>query len=593
MRVADYVFKLLADKGVEHAFLVVGGGAMQLNDALRLETRIKPVCCHHEQACAIAAEGYFRASGKLPVVSVTTGPGGTNAITGLIGAWLDSIPMVVISGQVKHETTIESCRELGLRQLGDQEINIVDIVKPVTKYAKMVVDPNSIRAELETAVHEATTGRPGPVWLDIPLNVQGAVIDESELSTPPTFKDMVPSCSREDVGQCVELLARSRRPVVIAGHGIKLANAADAFFSFIDKVQVPVVTTFNGFDLIPSGHPLYFGRIGTIGQRRANFVLQNADLVISIGSRNNIRQISYNWENFAKNAKKIVVDIDPAELRKPTVKPDLAIHSDAGRFLHQLIGAVAGSRFCHDLWTEWCKGIRAKYNPRTEDRQVCEGGVNPYQMAALISDHCPAHASVAIGNGTVSIAAFQTWKVKAGQSVFCNSGCASMGYDLPASIGAAVATGRLTVCLAGDGSLMMNLQELVTVAYQRLPVKIFLFDNGGYTSIRQTQGNLFGKDFIGCDQSSGVGFPDFASLAGILGFRVSEIRSHADMEAVLNKVFATEDPEFILVKIPPSFGFAPKLSARRLPNGKMESPSLEDMYPFLSREEMSENVCRI
>lgn len=594
MRVADYIFKTLADKGVKHAFLVVGGGAMQLNDALRLETRITPICCHHEQACSIAAEGYYRASGNLPIVSVTTGPGGTNAITGVMGAWLDSIPMIVISGQVKFETTIASCPHLPLRQLGDQEINIIDIIKPITKYAAMVTDPKSIKNMLETALHEATTGRPGPVWLDIPLNVQGALIEERDLIAPPQFEEAVWAEHIDDLyTKFADMLATAKRPVIIAGHGIKLAKAEMEFFNFIDATNIPILTTFNGFDMVPSDHPRYFGRIGTIGQRRANFVLQNADLIISIGSRNNIRQVSYNWENFAKNAKKILVDIDPAELSKPTMDAELSIVANAKDFLNKAISKVKGICPSFQPWTEWCESMRAKYPPHTPDQTTCEGGINPYHMTAVMSKFCPSNASVAIGNGTVSIAAFQTWKIKKGQKVFCNSGCASMGYDLPASIGAATATGRLTVCLAGDGSIMMNLQELETVIYRKLPIKIFLFDNEGYTSIRQTQGNLFSPQFIGCDKGSGVGFPDFQKLATALNFKVTTIHTHEEIEPALTNIFKTTEPEFIIVKLPPTLGFAPKLSARRLPDGKMISPSLEDMYPFLDRKEMEENICKI
>ena len=588
MRVADYIFKTLADRGVKHCFLVTGGGAMHLNDALRLEKRIKPVCCHHEQACAIAAEGYYRASGRLPVVSVTTGPGGTNAITGVIGAWLDSIPMVVISGQVKFSTTIASCPDIPLRQLGDQEINIVDIVRPVTKYAKMVTEPEQICDELPKALEIATSGRPGPVWLDVPLNVQGAPLEKPERPSPEKRKDV--ECGGAEMAALSELFKASRRPVVIAGHGIELDRAEEDFVALAEKLHIPVLSTFCGMNVIPSDHPLSFGRIGTIGQRAANFVLQNADLIVSIGSRNNIRQISYNWENFGKRAKKVVVDVDPAELAKPTVRPDLGICCSAAAFIRAWAASEMDCR--RPEWLAWCEGIRGKYPAHTPDQMVCDGGVNPYHLTALMSEVCPADTAVAIGNGTVSIAAFQTWARKRGQRVFCNSGCASMGYDLPAAVGAAV-SGARTVCLAGDGSLMMNLQELETVLHNGLPLKVFIFDNHGYTSIRQTQGNLFSRDFIGCDPASGVGFPDFAKICSALGFRVREIVSHGEIRAVLEDVFSNWRPEVVVVNIPEELGFSPKLSARRLPDGTMVSPSLEDMFPFLPREEMEGNVCRI
>lgn len=588
MRVADYIFKTLADKGVRHCFLVTGGGAMQLNDALRLEKRIKPVCCHHEQACSIAAEGYYRASGQLPVVSVTTGPGGTNALTGVIGAWLDSIPMIVISGQVKFSTTIASCPDVPLRQLGDQEINIVDIVRPVVKYAKMIVEPVQIASELEKAYRIATTGRPGPVWLDVPLNVQGALLAEPI----PVPAEDVQKSTWNGIGmdEFAALVAASRRPVIIAGHGIELDHAEGELVALAEKFSLPVLSTFCGMNVIPSDHPLAFGRIGTIGQRAANFILQTADLIISIGSRNNIRQVSYNWENFGKNAKKAVVDIDPAELSKPTVMPDLAICCSAAEFIRAW---SERSMDCHHPeWLAWCEGMRSKYPVHTSDQMVCEGGVNPYHLTAIMSDMCVADTAVAIGNGTVSIAAFQTWVRKKGQRVFCNSGCASMGYDLPAAIGAAT-SGRNTICLAGDGSLMMNLQELETVVYNRLPIKIFIFDNHGYTSIRQTQGNLFSKEFIGCDSSSGVGFPNFVRLCEAFGLKVRPLKKHSEIQTVLAQVFENWLPEVIVVDIPATLGFSPKLSARRLPDGTMVSPSLEDMFPFLDRAEMEANICRL
>ena len=588
MRVADYVWKFLADKGVKHVFLVTGGGAMHLNDALRLEKRIKPVCCHHEQACAIAAEGYFRASGSLPAVSVTTGPGGTNAITGVIGAWLDSIPMIVISGQVKFSTTIASCPDIPLRQLGDQEINIVDIVRPVTKYAKMVTETDQICDELAKALDIATSGRPGPVWLDIPLNIQGAPL--ANPVSVPSCGEHEPECGISEMAALSELVKASRRPVVVAGHGIELDRAEQDFMALVEKLKIPVLSTFCGMNVIPSEHPLAFGRIGTIGQRAANFVLQNADLIISIGSRNNIRQVSYNWENFGKRAKKVVVDVDPAELKKPTVKPDLGICCSAARFINAW---AASGMDCHrPEWLAWCEEMRRKYPTHTSDQMVCEGGVNPYHLTAVMSEFCPHDTAVAIGNGTVSIAAFQTWMRKRGQRVFCNSGCASMGYDLPAAVGAA-ASGMHTVCLAGDGSIMMNLQELETVLYNNLPIKIFIFDNHGYTSIRQTQKNLFSQDFIGCDPSSGVGFPDFAKLCSAWGFKVREINSHDEIAVVLADIFSNWMPEVVVVRIPAELGFSPKLSARRLPDGTMVSPSIEDMFPFLPREEMELNVCRI
>ncbi len=592
MRVADYVFKFLADSGVRDVFLVTGGGAMHLNDALKKETRIRHVCCHHEQACAIAAEGYYRACRRLPVVSVTTGPGGTNALTGVIGQWLDSIPCLYISGQVKFSTTVASCPEIKLRQLGDQEINIVDIVRPVTKYAVSVTDPSSIKVELEKAVVIAQSGRPGPVWLDIPLNVQGALIEPVNLTEGEYHPEMIPvSRNERQFASLLKMVDESRRPVLIAGHGIELDGAEEDLLKLVDKVRIPVLTTFNGMNVIPSEHELYFGRIGSVGQRKGNFVLQNADLVISIGSRNNIRQISYNWENFAKKALKVVVDIDEMELKKPTLIPDVAFNMSAKKFINMW----------HDLsdkksfpdWMRWCEGIRRKYPPHTREQAERKDGVDPYHLAHELSIRCPTGATVVTGNGMACVAMFQTGVSAKGRKIFWNSGCAAMGFDLPAAIGAAIGTGDMTVCLAGDGSIMMNLQELETALYHKLPLKIFILENDGYMSIRQTQKNFFSADFIGCDETSGVGFPDFCKVAAAFGYRTREICSHFEMDSALDEVFSSRDPEVVVVRIPAEIEFTPKLSARRLPDGTMVSPSLEDMFPFLPREEMEANVCRI
>ena len=589
MRVADYIFRTLADSGFRHAFLVTGGGAMHLNDALRLEKRITPVCCHHEQACAIAAEGYYRASGQMPVVTVTTGPGGTNALTGVIGAWQDSIPMIVVSGQVKFSTTIESCRDIPLRQLGDQELNIVDVVRPITKYAKFISDPLSIGAELDKALKISRSGRPGPVWLDIPLNVQGATLPDGyhcELSTSD------PAIRKFDLSAVIDLLKASRRPVFIGGHGIELDDAATAFQALVEKCRIPVLTTFNGMNVIPSDHTLNFGRIGTLGQRAANFVLQNADLIITVGTRNNIRQVSYNWENFAKRAKKVVVDIDAAELAKPTVRPDIAIESSAADFISATLHEVSRKTIGNwKNWLAWCEERRWRFPVHTQEQMLCNDvGINPYHFMYVLTNICPADVNIVAGNGTACVALFQTGIVKRGQKIFWNSGCASMGYDIPAALGAAVATGRETICLAGDGSAMMNLQELETISFRKLPIKIFILDNNGYSSIRQTQTNLFSPELMGCDPSSGVGLPDFRKVATAFDLPSVVMERHEGLEGKIRAFLSLDGPALAVVKIPSGLGFSPKLSARRNPDGSIVSPSLEDMSPFLDKAVVAENM---
>ncbi|HWR59273.1 MAG TPA: thiamine pyrophosphate-binding protein, partial [Thermodesulfovibrionales bacterium] len=470
IKVSDYIVKKLVEHGVRHVFMVTGGGAMHLNDSIGRCKDIEYICNHHEQACAIGAEGYARASGKLAVVVVTSGPGGTNTLTGVIGQWLDSVPVLYISGQVKFETTIASCPEIGLRQLGDQEIDIIDIVRPVTKYAAMVTDPVDIRKSLDKAIHIATHDRPGPVWLDIPLDIQGAMVDEDSLPGYNPGEDesiFDREGLRLRVYQTIELLKEAERPVMIAGHGIRIAGAQELFLDIVGITGIPVVSTFNGFDLIETGHPQFIGRIGTVGDRAGNFALQNADLVLSIGSRNNIRQVSYTWKTYARTAKKIIVDIDPAELRKPTLKPDVAVHGDAKDFLDEFILQVKEKKLPQwDRWLEWCVNRKRRYPVVLPEYEDIEELVNPYYFTKVLSG-CMADDAVAVaGNGTACVSMFQAGVVKRGQRIFWNSGCASMGYDLPAAIGACFSNDRKTViCLAGDGSLQMNIQELQTIAH--------------------------------------------------------------------------------------------------------------------------------
>ena len=590
MRVADYIFKYLADQGVRHVFLVTGGGAMFLNDGLRCEKRITPICCHHEQGCAIASEGYSRVTGELSVVSVTTGPGGTNAITGVIGEWLDSQPTLYISGQVKLPTTISSQPELPLRQLGDQEINIVDLVSPVTKYAKMITSPEMIGYELEKAIWLATHGRKGPVWLDIPINIQSAELDESALEKfiPPEEDNVLP-----DTDEFWATLQKAEAPVIIAGHGIRLAKAEKEFLLLAEKLNIPVVATFNGLDLLPTDHPLMTGRIGTIGNRSGNIVLQNADWVLSLGSRNNIRQISYNYENFVCRAKTFIcVDIDKAELEKHTIRPTHKICADAGVFIRSLLDTCGGRQLPDwNKWLNWGMERKRRYPVVLEEYKNSTDGINPYVFTEILTELLDENAVVACANATPSLALFQTGVIKKNQRMFCNSGCAAMGYGFPAALGSAVAvsgTSRQVVCLDGDGSMMMNLQEMQTVSTCKLPIKLFLYNNNEYCSIRQTHDNFF-KARIGCDAASGVEFPDWQLLARAFGWKFYEISSIESAHELIPQILAEKVPIFCNVKLVNGYTFSPKLSSRRLPDGSIISPSLEDMFPFLSEEEMADN----
>jgi acetolactate synthase-1/2/3 large subunit len=592
IKLSDYVAKRLVEHGVKHVFMISGGGAMHLNDAVGKCPGLKYFCNHHEQASAIGAEGYSRVSDKLGVAVVTTGPGGTNTLTGVIGQWLDSIPALYISGQVKFKTTAMSCPEAGLRQLGDQEINIVEIVKPVTKYAHLLNDPYQVKYVLDKAIHTATTGRPGPVWIDIPLDIQAAQIDEAKLvSYEPEATATAGNDLAAKVAEMLKMLRAAKRPVIIAGHGIRLAGAQDLFEKLAATLKIPVLATFAGFDLVPNDAPYYAGRIGTLGTRGGNFSLQNADLVLSLGSRNNIRQASYNWENYANRAKKIIVDIDPAELIKPTVKPDLPVQADVKDFMAALLAEVSPAG-AGDFsgWLKWCRERTEKYPVVLEEYKKLPSKVNPYHFVETLTSMLPVETSVVVGNGSACVCLFQAGIVKKGQRMFWNSGCASMGYDLPAAIGACVGSGREVVCLAGDGSLMMNLQELATAAHYKLPLKIFVLNNEGYVSIRQTQENFFESRYVACDAKSGVGFPDFVKVAAAFGLHTETIEGIAGMKEKIAGVLAVKGPVLCEVKLPADYKFMPKLSSEKKPDGSMVSKPLEDLWPFLTREEYQSNM---
>jgi len=591
-RVADYIAEWLVRHGIRDVFLVTGGAAMHLNDAIGRNHDLSYVCCHHEQACAMAAASYFRLTGRLAAVNVTAGPGGTNAITGVFGAWVESLGMIVVSGQVKFETTVRSTG-LPLRQLGDQELDITRLVAPITKYAAMVTEPESIRYHMEKALYLATEGRPGPVWLDIPMNVQGAMIDPSSLSGFDAEKEMprakpgLKSVARE----IADRLANAERPVIFAGSGIRLAGAETQFLDFVDRWNIPVVTGYNAHDLMWDSHPCYVGRQGTIGDRPGNFATQNADVLLVLGSRLTIRQISYNWENFAPSAYKIVVDVDAAELQKPTIKVDLPVHADLSELMNALLEVSVAGR--HDEWLQWCRERKSRYPVVLPEYVDDSHGMNPYYFIDQLVRHLPEDAIIITGDGTACIATFQAAALKRGQRLYSDGGSAPMGFDLPGAIGACVAAGRRrVVCLAGDGSIQMNIQELQTIATNRLPISIFVLNNNGYLSIRLTQNSYFPDNPIGCDPSSGVGIPDFRMIAAAYGLDYESIRCNADLDRAINASINGPGPRICEVFLNPEQSFAPKTSSRRLPDGRMVSAPLEDMYPFLDRDELASNMIK-
>lgn len=580
IKVSDYIAKRLKEHyQISDVFLITGGGAMHLNDSFG--KNISYIIAHNEQALSMMAEGYARLDHKLAVVNVTTGPGGLNCLNGVFGQWTDSVPVLYISGQVKFSTTMAFCPDVPLRQLGDQEVNIIHVVKPLTKYAVMVTDPLTIKYHLDRAVYEALNGRMGPVWLDIPLDVQSAMVDESQL------KEFVPPevCVYDyQMAKVVQKLKEAKRPLIIAGQGIRLSRQKNAFKKLLEKLKIPFVTTFCGMDQISYDHPNFAGRIGILGQRSGNFALQNADCVLCLGSRNSIFQISYNYENFAKNAYKIIVDIDPAELEKPTLIPDLKIHADLKNFIPLLHNQLQDIE--RDEWVSWCVSCREYFSfSRTSEYQQTSNNINPYYFVHSLVKALPDDSIMVTANGTACNVTYQVAENKKDQRIFWNKGNASMGYGLPAAIGACIASGRQEViCLEGDGSIMMNIQELQTIKEYNLPVKIFILNNKGYLSIRQTQTNLFDHHFVGCGADSYVTMPDFVSVVRAFGLDGVTISAPDNLETQIQQVLSMNGSVICNVLLEEDYFFSPKLSARRLEDGTMVSPPLEDMSPFLDRE---------
>jgi acetolactate synthase-1/2/3 large subunit len=503
------------------------------------------------------------------------------------------VPALYISGQVRYDTTVASTG-LPLRQLGDQEADIVAIVTPITKYAVMVSDPTTIRYHFEKAVHLARSGRPGPVWLDIPLNVQGALVDEDALEgfVPEDAATFDVALMERQVAELVERLRTAQRPVLLGGSGVRTAGAVDAFVTLADRLGIPVVTAWNAHDLMWEDHPLYVGRPSTVGDRAGNFAVQNSDLLISVGCRLNVRQIGYEFSAFAREAYKVVVDIDPTELRKPTIHPDLAVHADAGAFMRALERALAGAVLPdRSWWLGWCLERKRRYPVVLPEYAADDSrGVNPYVFVDRVSEAVRADDIVVTANGAACVVGFQALRLKLGMRLIGNSGTASMGYDLPASIGACVAAGRRVICFAGEGSIQMNLQELETIAFRRLPVKIFVFENGGYLSIRQTQDNMFAGHHVGEGPGSGVGFPDMVRIAEAYGISARRVVTHAELDGAIAEALASDGPALVDVVMDPLQNFAPKVASQRFPDGRIVSKPLEDMWPFLPRDEFLTNL---
>ncbi len=682
IKVSNYIAQKLVESGIHQVFTVTGGGAMHLNDALGHQPGLKCLYQHHEQACAIAAEAYARIHNRIGLVCVTTGPGGTNAITGVVGGWLDSIPMLILSGQVRYDTTARWSKT-GIRAMGDQEFDIVKAVDCMTKYSEMVIDPLRIRYCLEKALYLAYSGRPGPAWLDIPLDVQGAYVDTEQLAgfdaadyeaggtgwamhavgvdhtsgTPvvaaasedslkaavlagsrgrkPLMVEEPPHAIGEDYAgkgekrqvlppkvtedtarEIIRRILKAERPVLNAGNGIRIAGAHEIFMKVVERLGIPVVTGWNSQDCIWDAHPLYVGRAGNMGDRPGNFAIQNSDLVFSVGSRLSIRQVGYNYQTWAREAYVIFSDVDEEELKKPSVHADMRVHADAKKLLEALWRILekeypkdkeeavfgGGKGLPGMSWNETCRMWKEKYPVIRPEHLMpdTDKAANVYAFVQELSSRLKENQITVVGNGSACVAGGHSYIIKKGQRFISNSAIAAMGYDLPAAIGICQAvngsqggTDERTeafvddiILLTGDGSIQMNLQELQTIIHHQMPIKIFII-NGGYHSIRQTQKNYFGEPLVGIGvDSHDLSFPDMEKLAAAYGYPYVAARHNGELAAAVERTLKLEGPAICEAFVTMDQNFEPKSAAKRLPDGTMVSPPLEDLSPFLPEEEM-------
>jgi acetolactate synthase-1/2/3 large subunit len=586
IKLSAYVTNFLAGKGVEHLFLVTGGGIMHLQDSAGSTSGLTYVCNHHEQACAIAAESYARRTGHVGALLVTTGPGATNALSAIPGAYVDSIPVFVISGQVRTDLIADYSR---LRQLGPQEINIDDMARPVVKYMATVMKPLEIRRELERAWNHMTTGRPGPVWLNIPLDVQGAMINEADLLQPDPAPAPPP---RGDVTEALAMLATAERPLLVFGAGVQIAHARDEMRALLETSGVPAVFTIGGMDLLEEEHPLNMGRFGPVGQRRANFAVQNADLILALGASLSVASIGFNSAGFAPRARKLAVNIDAEELRRPNLKLDAAVHGDLAAFMSDLRDGVSKHPVrMSPRWLPACERWKERYPTVTPDCFTDTAHVNTYVFSEVLSRLLDAADTVITGNSLDVVSVYQSFKVKRGQRVYTNINYGAMGWDMPAVVGACFAAGNhRTILVTGDGSIQFNIQELLTIKQYKLPIKIFVVNNQGYEAIRSTQKNFFGGHLVGSDPASGVGNPRYDKLAEAYDMNYAHIPNHDGMEQRVAAFLAAPGAGICELNVAYDQTRSPKASSFRREDGTMESRPLEDMAPFLPREEIAENM---
>ncbi len=590
IRLADYVIDFLVKKGISDIFLVSGGGIMFLCDAVGKNKKIKYISNHHEQASATAAEAWARTKNHISACLVTTGPGGTNAITGVAGAWVDSIPMIIISGQVKREVIADYTK---YRQVGPQELNIIPMVKPITKYAVTVMDANKIKYELEKCFYEATTGRPGPVWIDIPLDIQSTNINEKKMiSFIPPKKNKNKNDLINNVKKVMKMLRESKKPILIAGQGVRLSGGQKTLEELVEKLKIPVIFPINGLDLLPENNKQVLGKFGPVGQRRGNFALQNSDLVISIGASLNTASTGYDFKGFARNAKKIMVNIDQGEIENKKIKIDFPIVADAKDFIEELLKQVKNISLTQNKkWSSVYLYFKNKYpsiNPKYfKDKKH----VNSYVFFDVLSDLLKDRDVLVTGISLDACSMYQAFKVKKGQRAFVNKNLGQMGWCLPASIGACVGNNyKRTILVTGDGSIQFNIHELETIKYYKLPIKIFIFNNQGYESIRSTQDNYFSGNYVGSNKDSGVTNPDFKLLAKAHGFQYETIRNNDQLIKKIKKTLKIEGPVLCEVNIAYDQKRMPRVSSFRRPDGTLESRPLEDMWPFLPEKEIERNM---
>lgn len=591
IKLSDYVFDFVAQTGVKHVFLLPGGGCMHLVDSLGRNKKLQYICCLHEQAAAIAADAYGQYTNNLGVALVTTGPGGTNTLTGVAASWLDSVPVLFISGQVKRADMIGN---RGVRQMGFKEINIIDLVRPITKYAVTVTEPEQIRYHLEKAVFLAKHGRSGPVWIDIPLDVQAAMINGKKIDA--FNHELSPSDDSKNlearINNVIEYLNISNRPVILAGNGIRLAGALDDFYKLIDILKVPILTTWKAIDILPETHPLYVGRPGAIGQRGANFVQQNADLLITTGARLDFGQTAYNHKNFARGARKIIVDIDPAEISKMHMNIDVPICADAKLFIRELIQAKAKiSKRDHTKWLKRCKEWQKKYPVVLPEYWEQKQYVNDYVLIDILSDLMDSKDLLIPGSsGACSERTMQAFRVKKGMRIFNSQGLGAMGFGIPMAIGGCIASGKRTVCIDGDGGFVLNIQELEVVRRLNLPIKFFVLNNQGYVSIQATQRNYFNGYYVASTRESGLTLPDYKKIAKAFGIPSFQFKNHHNIKEKVREILDLRGPVICDVMLSPEQMTSPRVSTKKMSDGSMVSSPMEDLWPFLDREEFKANM---